>query len=58
MRRRPKIQDRTINLPTQYAVNTLSGFTVETFPTYQDAVRYSAYVAKAFLVPTTVKAER
>lgn len=59
MRRKHKHQpDRSIALPQSFQVNTLSGFTVETFPTYQEATRYSTYIAKAFLVPTNVKADR
>lgn len=58
MKRRPKIQDRTIALPSAFRVNTLSGFTVETFPTRCEAERFSSYIAKAFLVPTNVKADR
>lgn len=57
MKRTPKhtIRDTRTTLPTTHAVNTLSGFTLETFQDRASAERYSDYVGRTFLVPTHVK---
>lgn len=55
--RRTRTPDRSIHPPTGYQVLFPQGTpAAETFPDYTSAARFQAYVAKTYLIPTTVKA--
>lgn len=56
--RRTRTADRSIRPPTGYQVLFPQGTVAETFPDYTSAARFQAYVAKTYLIPTTVKAAK